>query len=125
MRSHILKTILVLLVLLLVFRVVILFYDRPSPGITLENAERIRVGMSEKEVEEILGEEGKRGLRPHLGNPQDWNGGAWGGNNKAWVAKDGGVIWVGLENDKVIWAETNLSPSNKGFFKTIKEWLGF
>jgi hypothetical protein len=128
MRPNILKTILVLLVLLLMSQFVNSYFGRPSPGITLKNLGRIHAGMSEKEVEEILGEKGKGITRfTTLPNTRYWDGGGppWEGNYKGWVAEDGGVIWVGLENDQVIWAEAENFPPSKGFFQRIKEWLGF
>src|SRR5579864_6841898 len=65
---------------------------RPEPGVTPENFRRLRIGMSEKEAEAILGGPGARQIYGVMRPTKTWTG-------------DGCVIWLAFnssDRDSVI-----------------------
>src|SRR5262245_31950831 len=60
MRKVVLPALVLLLCVSILSLVVFKLFHRPPPGITAENFRRLRAGMTEKQVEAILGSPGER-----------------------------------------------------------------
>jgi hypothetical protein len=130
----------VLAVLLLGFGTALFLW--PSDPITAESWKRIRLGMTEKEVEAILGGPGmsfdaQNFLKqlpqapflfedPHLEEPADKGLFVVGDRNKLWSGRRG-MIEIEFDNEnRVCWKSfQGMRWTNGGILDRLRDWLGW
>ncbi|HMF18114.1 MAG TPA: hypothetical protein VKE98_12955 [Gemmataceae bacterium] len=111
----------------------------PGDRITAESWKQIQIGMSEKEVEDILGGPGmneqaaqvrmaglekKLGKAPEIGTPLEE--GEVSERSKVWFGRRG-IIEIYFDNfSQVTWKFfTEIQPAEPSLFDRLRDWLGW
>jgi len=130
----------VLAVLLLGFGVAV--YLWPRDRITFESWKKIQIGMTEQEVEELLGGPGINGWEAvvarvhqweqHVGIPYVLNGNVFfqegarviSDSAKYWVDRRG-IIGVKFDADRLVIGKTFREAGEPNFIDRLRDWLGW
>jgi hypothetical protein len=97
----------------------------PRPGVTQENFRRVHKGMSEEEVEAILGGPGEPAGFMMLTKSREWRGPDCVVSITFGLITGAGAIDGSLTTDDGLTLELTDEPPDTPFVKRLVEWLGF